>query len=152
MQIHLQKKWGGENRVYGRITCVNPQNIEIGNNCTINHNCYINAFNPVYIGDDVTLSVNSSIISTGIDIESWISGKKKHITNRRGVHIGNHVWIGAGSQILEGVHITGEYVTVAAGSVVTKDISESYCVVGGCPAKIIKHYKKPPEGDKLMNT
>lgn len=38
--------------------------------------------------------------------------------------------------ILNGVKI-GDGVTVAAGSVVTKDIPD-YCVVGGVPARVIK--------------
>ena len=39
--------------------------------------------------------------------------------------------------ILNGVTI-GNGVTVAAGAVVTTDVPD-YCVVGGVPAKIIKH-------------
>ena len=145
------KRMGGGNRVFGSITCINPRNIEIGNNCSINHNCYINAFNPVHIGDDVTLAANSSIISTGMDVESWISGKKRHITDKRGIYIGDHVVVGAGSIILGGVQITGKYVVIGAGSIVTKDISESYCVVCGCPAKVIKRLDQPSQDAPPIN-
>lgn len=55
---------------------------------------------------------------------------------RKGITIGNDVWIGLGAIILNGVKI-GDGVTVAAGSVVTKDIPD-YCVVGGVPARVIK--------------
>jgi acetyltransferase-like isoleucine patch superfamily enzyme len=48
------------------------------------------------------------------------------------------VWICANSSILAGVHI-GEHVVVGAGSVVTKDIPP-FSVVVGNPAKIIKKY------------
>ena len=51
------------------------------------------------------------------------------------VKIGNHVYIGAFSQIMPGVTID-DNVLVAAGSVVTKSIPSGY-VVGGNPAKII---------------
>lgn len=55
---------------------------------------------------------------------------------KKGIEIGNDVWIGLGSTILYGVKI-GDGATIAAGSVVTKDV-EPYTVVGGVPAKFIK--------------
>lgn len=56
---------------------------------------------------------------------------------KEGITIGNDVWIGMNVIILNGVTI-GNAVTVAAGAVVTTDVPD-YCVVGGVPAKIIKH-------------
>lgn len=53
------------------------------------------------------------------------------------VVIGNDVWIGARAMILRGVTI-GDGAIVAGGSVVTKDVAP-YAVVGGIPAKVIKH-------------
>jgi acetyltransferase-like isoleucine patch superfamily enzyme len=50
--------------------------------------------------------------------------------------IGNDVWIGANSIILDNI-IIGDGAIVAAGSVVTKNVAP-YCIVGGVPAKIIK--------------
>jgi len=51
------------------------------------------------------------------------------------VTIGNDVWIGYGAIILSGVTISDGSI-VAAGSVVTKDVS-AYSIVGGNPAKKI---------------
>ena len=51
--------------------------------------------------------------------------------------IEDDVWIGANTVITAGVHI-GQHVVVGAGSVVTKDVPE-YSIVAGCPAKVIKH-------------
>ena len=53
------------------------------------------------------------------------------------IHIGNDVWIGAKSMIMDGVTISDGAV-VAAGAVVTKDVPP-YAVVAGVPAKIIKY-------------
>jgi acetyltransferase-like isoleucine patch superfamily enzyme len=50
--------------------------------------------------------------------------------------IGNDVWIGANSIIIDGVSV-GNGVIVAAGAVVVKDVPD-YAVVGGVPASIIK--------------
>ena len=51
--------------------------------------------------------------------------------------IGNDVWIGQNVNIINGVKI-GDGAIVAAGAVVTKDVTE-YAIVGGVPAKIIKY-------------
>ena len=117
------------------------KNLNIGNNCKINSNVYLNARSGITIGDDVTLSNGVKIISTGYDIEHWMStGEKKHTVNAP-IYIGKNCWIGANAIILPGVNITGEYVVVGAGAVVTKDINESKVLVAGNPAKIIKHYE-----------
>jgi acetyltransferase-like isoleucine patch superfamily enzyme len=52
------------------------------------------------------------------------------------IWIGDDVWIGLRSIILDGVKI-GSGAIVAAGSVVTKDVEE-YSIVGGVPAKKIR--------------
>ena len=59
------------------------------------------------------------------------------VISKGGVTIGNDVWVGARSLIMSGV-IIGDGAIVAAGSVVTKNIS-AYEVVGGVPAKRIKY-------------
>jgi len=53
------------------------------------------------------------------------------------VTIGNDVWIGANSIILDDV-VVGNGAVIAANSVVTKDVP-AYAIVGGTPAKIIKY-------------
>jgi chloramphenicol O-acetyltransferase type B len=53
------------------------------------------------------------------------------------VRVGNDVWIGAGSIILDGVSI-GDGAIVAAGAVVNKDVPP-YAIVGGVPARIIRY-------------
>ncbi|UTY39946.1 hypothetical protein NMU03_03840 [Allocoprobacillus halotolerans] len=56
-------------------------------------------------------------------------------------YIGDDVWICANSTIVGDVKITGKFVVIAAGSVVTENISESYCLYAGVPAKLIKKYR-----------
>lgn len=64
------------------------------------------------------------------------------------VSIGNEVWIGLNSIIMEGVTI-GDGAIVATGSIVTKDVPP-FAVVGGIPAKVIK-YRFPQEMiDRLL--
>jgi acetyltransferase-like isoleucine patch superfamily enzyme len=54
----------------------------------------------------------------------------------RNTVIGRDVWIGCNSIIMAGVSI-GDGAVIAAGSVVTKDV-ESFTVVGGVPARVIR--------------
>lgn len=62
------------------------------------------------------------------------------------IKIGKGVWIGAPNVVLlPGVSI-GDYAVIAAGAVVTKDV-ESYAVVAGVPAKVIKLLDK----EKISN-
>jgi acetyltransferase-like isoleucine patch superfamily enzyme len=53
------------------------------------------------------------------------------------VEIGNDVWVGAESLLMDGITI-GNGAIVAARSVVTKDVSP-YSIVGGTPAKLIRY-------------
>lgn len=55
----------------------------------------------------------------------------------RPIEIGNGTWIGARSIILGGVTI-GEGCVIAAGSVVTKNVSPN-CLVAGVPAQVKRH-------------
>ena len=66
----------------------------------------------------------------------------------RGIVVGNDVWIGMDTIILNGVKI-GNGVTVAAGSVVTHDVPD-YCVIGGVPAKVLR-LKCTHEEAMIMN-
>lgn len=63
------------------------------------------------------------------------------------ITIGSNCFIGARSVIMYGVTIA-DNVIVAAGSVVTKSVSESNVIVAGNPAKIISTWDKFAEKSK----
>jgi acetyltransferase-like isoleucine patch superfamily enzyme len=54
---------------------------------------------------------------------------------KKGIAVGQDVWIGAGCKVLDGVHI-GNGAVIGAGSVVTKDIG-AFVIAVGTPAKAV---------------
>lgn len=70
----------------------------------------------------------------GIKKDELIIKQENTIEN---VIIEDDVWIGSRSIILPGVRIQKGSV-IAAGSIVTKSV-DSYAIVGGNPAKVIKY-------------
>lgn len=69
-------------------------------------------------------------------VEKQKFDENKLANDKYSVVIGNDVWIGYGAKILSGVTI-GDGAIIAAGAVVTKDVSP-YSIVGGVPAKEIR--------------
>ncbi|MDD3219922.1 MAG: sugar O-acetyltransferase [Lachnospiraceae bacterium] len=110
-------------------------NIHVGENFLANYNVTILDTMPVHIGDYVMIGPNTLISAVGHPMNP--SGRRKHLGIAKPVTIGNDVWIGGNCSILPGVTI-GSNVIVAAGAVVAKDVPDN-CVVGGVPAKLIKH-------------
>lgn len=126
--------------VFGNVDIWCGENITVGENCKINDRVMLNGLGGITLGDNVTLSHGVKLISTGYDIEHWMkTGERVHIYDKP-IYIGNNCWVGANAIILPGVKITGEYVVIGAGAVVTKDITESRVLVAGNPAKIVKNY------------
>lgn len=101
----------------------------------------------LYIGNYVSIAQNVSFVLNGdhnVNNISTYPFKNKIIDNtideaatKGDIIVEDDAWIGYGSIILSGVEI-GQGAIIAAGSVVTKNVPP-YAVVGGVPAKIIKH-------------
>jgi virginiamycin A acetyltransferase len=70
------------------------------------------------------------------------------LPNRGDTVVGNDVWIGYGATVLPGVRI-GHGAIVGAGSVVTSDVPD-YGIVGGNPARLIRHRYSAPDIDRLL--
>lgn len=121
-----------------------PEKIRVGSHFTINDGAQICPRGGVIIGNNVTMSRGSQITAGMLDTNNWVEnrlvGTIEHV--EKDVYIADGVWLCINSVVLPGVHITGKGVIVAAGAVVTKDITEDYVVVGGVPARVVKRLKK----------
>ena len=107
------------------------QHISIGSGCTINKNALLDGRGGLLkIGDNVDIAQDVQIWTLQHDYNS-----PYYKTIGKPVVIENYVWIGSRAIILPGVTI-GEGSVVAAGAVVTKNITP-YTIVAGVPAKPI---------------
>lgn len=111
----LGMKIGDNTHVFSEIVTSEPYLITIGEDCTI-------ATNVSLLTHDASVGV-----IVGRNIASDLCGE---------ITIGNKCFIGNGAIIMYGVSLANKTI-VAAGSVVTKSVNESGCIIGGNPAKII---------------
>ena len=114
--------------------------ISIGNNSGIGENSYLVAMDTITIGDDVMIAPEVMILTGGHAYSNPELLLRKQLSLIAPIEIGNDCWISARVIILPGVSITNR-VIIAAGSVVTKTISESG-IYGGNPARKIKDIPK----------
>lgn len=108
------------------------------------NNCEIGKFSSiapsVKIGfgmHPTNLISTSPLFYTDENIFGYAFQVNKSVEEYRKTIIGNDVWIGLNSIILDGIKI-GDGAIIGAGAVVTKDIPP-YAIVGGVPAKIIRY-------------
>jgi acetyltransferase-like isoleucine patch superfamily enzyme len=106
--------------------------ITLGKNIFINHLCSFLDLGGITIEDRVMIGPRVNITSESHPVEV---SKRKTLVPAKVVSKRN-AWIGAGATILPGVTV-GENAVVAAGAVVSKDVTDN-TIVGGVPAKFIK--------------
>jgi len=111
--------------------------LKIGNNSHISNRTTIDMCDNVFIGQDVAIGHNCTLYTHDHrynlkDVAAWKGG-----TITAPIIIKDGAWIGSNVTILSGITI-GERAVIAAGAVVTKDIpAES--IYGGVPARFIKN-------------
>lgn len=155
----------GENCVLGcSIVVENDKgSIVIGDNTYISGGTTIISACGVKVGSDVLIAWGCTIVDhdshsldwteRARDVASWRKGiaagglttaatlKNWAVVPMAAVHIGDKAWLGFNVIVLKGVTI-GEGAVVAAGSVVTKDVSP-WTLAAGNPARTIKELPRP---------
>ena len=112
------------------------KNITVGENVFINACCHFQDHGGVFIGDDCQIGHNV-VFAT---LNHFESPEKRKLTYPAPIRLERGVWVGSNATILQGVTI-GEYSIVAAGAVVTRDVPPR-TIVGGVPAKVIRHIEE----------
>ncbi len=111
------------------------------------------------IGDYCSIAADVGIFLGGEHHPEWVStypfgalwSEHDHAgqpRSRGDVVIGSDVWIGRGATIMSGVTV-GDGAVIAARALVVKDVPP-YGVVGGNPAKLIRHRFDPETIEKLL--
>ncbi len=121
----------------GAILRVNERGkIELGKNFAISGTTSIIASGSIRFGDDVQLSWNSQIMDSDAhkiydEDGNWINPPKE-------IQIGNKVWMAANCTVMKGVKIADNTI-VASNSLLNKEFIEGNFIIGGQPAKVLKH-------------
>ncbi len=142
----LAKTCGSKVIVFPHVYFLEPSKLALGTNVSIHQFCYLDAHGGIDIGDDVAIAHGCSVLSSDHQIDD-LEGCIKDAPSIPGkVSIGSGSWLGAGVRVLKGVTI-GPGAVLAAGCVVTRDISEN-TVAGGVPAKPLRQRRMlTPEGE-----
>lgn len=113
--------------------------IELGERADIGANSQIFSGSRVRIRHDVLIGAYAYIVGGGnyeIDRTDVPMNRTLREGSARGISVGDDVWIGAHTVILDGVSVGGGSV-IAAGAVVTEDVS-GWSVMAGVPARFVR--------------
>lgn len=126
----------GDSTIGFNVKFFSPWSITIGDNCNIQMDTFLDGRGGLIIGNNVDLTPGVKVLTMGHDINSpeynSVQGK---------VVICDNVVVFSYAIILPKVNIS-EGVCIGAGSVVTKSISEKYCLYAGNPARFLSHRNK----------
>ncbi|BAO75580.1 maltose O-acetyltransferase [Winogradskyella sp. PG-2] len=111
--------------------------LKIGNNSAIGEYSYFGCSGGVKIGNDVIMGQYVSFHSENHSFNNNKLLIREQGVSSSGIDIGNNIWVGSKATFLDGCKV-GDNSVVAAGAVVN-DIFPSNVLIGGVPAKIIKH-------------
>lgn len=130
--------------IEGPFYCDYGKHISIGENTFINTGAVLLDCNRIDIGKNVLLAPNVQIYTATHPlmaserlVEYPLPGGAPYRTRALPVSIGDNSWIGGNVLVMPGVRI-GKGVTVAAGSVVTKDLPDNVLAMGS-PAKVVRN-------------
>jgi acetyltransferase-like isoleucine patch superfamily enzyme len=109
--------------------------IEIGARTCIGPYCVLYGHGGLTIGRDTMIGAHTIIVPANHGFKQPDRPIHAQPLTKKGIVIGEDVWIGAGCEVLDGVHI-GKSAVIGAGSVVTKDI-DAYSKALGVPARAV---------------
>lgn len=109
----------------------------IGNNSGIGRFTEFGSSGGITIGNDVIMGSYISFHSENHNFEDTSQLIRLQGVTSKGIKLGNNIWVGAKVTFLDGSEV-GDNSVVAAGAVV-KGVFPNNVIIGGVPAKILKH-------------
>jgi acetyltransferase-like isoleucine patch superfamily enzyme len=137
---------GGDNVTIGAYSTIKPSSyygrnlgvgLKIGNNSNIGRYSYIGCSGGITIGDNVMMGPRVGLFAENHVYDDIDRVMRDQGVKRQPILIEDDCWLASSSTILAGVTV-GRGAIVAAGSIVTADVPP-YAIVGGAPAKVIRH-------------
>ena len=120
--------------------------IRIGEHCSVNPYCVLYGHGGLIIGNHVRIAAHCVIIPANHSIALDGGLISRQPETRRGIRIGNDVWLGAGVRVLDGADIADGCV-VAAGAIVRGSLAAN-AIYAGVPAKLVRMRKSAKEEAK----
>ncbi len=127
-------KTGEHLQIEPNFWCDYGKYISVGENFYANHGLVILDAGGVSFGENVFIAPGCGFHTSGHPID--LERRNQGLEYAWPIRVGDHVWFGAGVQVLPGVTI-GSNVVIGAGSVVVKDIPSDSVAVGN-PCRVIR--------------
>ncbi len=124
--------------VYPDVYISDYRNIVLGDHVSINRGSHLSGAGGITIGNKVAIGHATTILSSEHGFKDPSIPICDQPLTLSPVEIGDDVWLGARVCILAGVKISNGTV-VAAGAVVTKSTAGEGSIIGGVPARLLKH-------------
>ncbi len=121
IELPFRANWGGKH-------------VHFGSRVYANFNLTLVDDGHIYVGDAVMFGPNVTIATANHPVQPEL--RARALQYNKDVHIGNNVWIGAGTIIVPGVTI-GDNSVIGGGSVVVKDIPANV-VAAGNPCRVLR--------------
>jgi acetyltransferase-like isoleucine patch superfamily enzyme len=113
--------------------------IRLGARCSVNPYSVLYGHGGLDIGDNVRIAAHCVIIPANHGTALDGGPMASQPLSKRGIHIGNDVWLGAGVCVLDGA-VIGDGCVVAAGAVVRGELAP-HAIYGGIPARLLGRRK-----------
>jgi acetyltransferase-like isoleucine patch superfamily enzyme len=110
--------------------------IRLGRRCSVNPYSILYGHGGLVIGDHVRIAAHCVIVPANHGIALDGGPIADQPLSKRGIRIGNDVWLGAGARILDGA-VIGDGCVVAAGAVVRGTLAP-HGIYAGVPARLVR--------------
>lgn len=132
----VMKRLGRNSYLSDGVVVLYPENIEIGDDVSVNQLCVIHGMGGVRIGSKSRIGYGVKLLSFNHEFAERGMPIMNQGYDKGMIDIGEDVWIGANSIVLKGVKI-GRGSVIGACSLVNKDVPP-YSVAIGIPARVMK--------------
>lgn len=124
-------------RIFDAVVIKYPNEIELGDNATVNQFSYVVGMGGLFIGKNAMLGAGTKIATTTHNYDNVDEPMAKQGLAFSKIIIEDDVWTGFNVVILGGSVIKKGSV-IAANTVINSKEFEAYSVIGGVPGKLIR--------------